>query len=104
MLISIDFGFVPYLESLDISGSILNFSNIRNLDKLSRLKELGMSNIGIESLENMSFKNLYRLLDLDLSYNKIKSIAYDQFSNQIGLKILDLSNNMLDDDQKYIFI
>jgi Leucine-rich repeat (LRR) protein len=86
----------PNVESIDVSN--IGLTDLKGIDKFSKLEYLNLANNNITFWSNQTSKNT-NLKELNLSKNKISVI--ENSNNVENLEILDLSHNLL--DNKTIF-
>ena len=82
---------LPNLESLNVSGCVLNEDALAAIGSISTLKELHMGSCGLESLDAIA--PLTGLTTLTVSDNKLTDIS--ALAGMPHLSVLDLSGNEL---------
>ena len=75
----------------------------KDINKLTKLKTLNISNNQITEIKEDTFKSLINLQTLNLSFNRIKEIKEDTFKSLINLQYLYLFNNQIKEIKKDTF-
>ena len=82
---------MPYLEKLDLSGSLVSAQTLEYIGTLTDLSDLNLSGCGLSNIVALS--GAKAMEHLDLSDNSISNIG--ALSNYSGLKTADLSRNAI---------
>ena len=73
-------------------------------DNLTNIIYFELRNVGLESMEQINFRNFKQLEHLDLSSNLLTELRYESFEFLSNLKFLDLNNNQISKINSSIFL
>ena len=91
------------VKKLDMSNNNFASTSFHIFDCLVKIKELRLSNVGIQSMQQIDFSKFELLSHLDLSFNNLTRLDFAYFPGLQALKHLDLSNNQIGHVDERIF-
>jgi Leucine-rich repeat (LRR) protein len=86
------FGYLAYLEHLNLHYNNIYSLKVLNSIGLPRLRVLNLSNNKLEKLSKQTFASLPGLVNLNLGYNEITEIEPGAFDGLLNLRVLNLDN------------
>lgn len=85
----------PYLRQLDMSNVGLEFLQPENFIGVKRSWELYVPNNNIKDIPPYLFMHAGSVVKVDLSYNQLKEVNPKSFVHSINISMLDLSGNQI---------
>ena len=73
-------------------------------DNLTNIIYFELRNVGLESMEQINFRNFQQLEHLDLPFNLLTELRYESFEFLKKLKFLELKNNKISVVNSSIFL
>lgn len=84
------------LDTVDLSGNKLYFKKYKFMYQSTKLQNIILSNVSLDSLDSHFDFNLFQMLaTLDLSLNRIETIKAEHFRKSTTLNKLNMSGNMI---------